>query len=161
MTNIEKTGYKPVQIKIYGKDKKLLIEDLVLCAYEIQSNKIIAFGNDALEYVNNDNMAVVNPLKWGAVGDFVIFSAIMRNYMKKLSSSVFSKPNLAICVPAPLTEVESKAFMESTLVLSKKPSYIIHKTFEDTIMENNAQISKDINYYIEFVSEYYKSEYYN
>lgn len=161
MTNIEKNGYKPVQIKIYGKDKGLIMEDLVLCAYEIQSTKIIAFGNEALGYVNNDNVAVVNPLKWGAVGDFVIFSAIMKNYIKKLSSSVFSKPNLAICIPATLTEVESKAFMESVLVMSKKPSYIIHKNFEQIKIENDTQISKDVSYYIEFVSEYYKSEYYN
>lgn len=161
MTNIEKNGYKPVQIKIYGKDKNLITDDLVLCAYEIKTNKIMSFGNAALEYINDDNVAVVNPLKWGAVGDFVIFSAIMKNYIKKLSSSVFSKPNLAICVPAPLTEVESKAFEESILVMSKKPSYIINKTFDNIKVENNTQISKDVNYYIEFVSEYYKSEYYN
>lgn len=82
MTNIDKIGYNIVEVRIYGKDKSLLKQEPVLCAYEIQSCKIVGLGKMALEYVENESIAVINPLKWGSVGDFVIFSKIMQNYIK-------------------------------------------------------------------------------
>lgn len=44
MTNLEKQGYRPATIRIYTKDKQLFSEGQVLCAYEIQSKKILAIG---------------------------------------------------------------------------------------------------------------------
>lgn len=52
MTNIDKVGYNTVEIRLYGKDKALLKQQPVLCAYEIQSCKILALGKAALEYVD-------------------------------------------------------------------------------------------------------------
>lgn len=114
----------------------------------------------ALEYVENENIAVINPLKWGAVGDFVIFSKIMQNYIKEVKKSFFKKPRLAICVPAILTDVQKMAFVDSVASLSRSTVCVINKSFNQLQIDGDKEIENDVDIYLEFVSEYYESEYY-
>ena len=160
MTNIDKTGYKTVEIRVYGKDKEPLKQELVLCAYEIQTGKILGLGKAALEYVENENVAVINPLKWGAVGDFVIFSKIMENYIKEVRKSLFRKPRLAICVPAILTDVQKMAFIDSVASLSRNTVCVIDKSFSQLQVDGSKELENDVDIYLEFISDYYESEYY-
>lgn len=160
MTNIDKIGYNIVEVRVYGKNKSLLKQEPVLCAYEIQSCKIVGLGKMALEYVENENIAVINPLKWGAVGDFVIFSKIMQNYIKEVKKSFFKKPRLAICVPAILTDVQKMAFVDSVASLSRSTVCVINKSFNQLQIDGDKEIENDVDIYLEFVSEYYESEYY-
>ncbi len=160
MTNTDKQGYGPVTIRIYTKDKQLFLEEQVICAYEIQSKKILAIGQEALTYVQDDRVAVVNPLKWGTVADYLVFNKVMAHYIKKLPTSFGLKPIVALFVPAKLTEVERKAFSESMEAVVRKPYYLIEKSFEQLLSEGMEAELKGVNYYIEFVSEYYASEYY-
>lgn len=77
MTNIEKKGYQPVLMRIYNKDKQLVMEDEVLYAYDTLSSKILALGREARDLVDDNQVAVVNPLKWGVVGDFNDFQKFL------------------------------------------------------------------------------------
>ena len=160
MTNIDKIGYNTVEIRVYGKDKALLKQEPVLCAYEIQSGKILGLGKAALEYVENENVAVINPLKWGAVGDFVVFSKIMENYIKEVHKSFLRKPRLTICVPAILTDVEKMAFIDSVASLCRNKVCVINKSFSQLQIDGSKEIGNDVDIYLEFVSDYYASEYY-
>ena len=160
MTNIEKQGYRPTTIRIYTKDKQLFLEDQVLCAYEMQSKKILAIGQEALTYVQDDRVAVVNPLKWGVVADYMVFNKVITQYIKKLPTTFCLKPVVALCVPAKLTEVERKVFWESVETVVRKPYYLIEKSFEQLLADGLEADLKGVNYYIEFVSEYYASEYF-
>lgn len=159
MTNIDKLGYKPVELRIYGKDKELLKQEPILCAYEIKNNKILGIGKAALEYVEDADVEVINPLKWGAVGDFLVFSKTMENFLKEIPKSFFRKPSIAMLVPAVLTEVEKIAFTNS-ITSSYRKIYIINKSFSQFQTEGDKNIVGDLDIYLEFVSEYYESEYY-
>ncbi len=161
MNNIDKKGYKPVTIRIYSKDKQLILEDEVLCAFDTVSGKIYAIGKAGREYLQDNNIVVVNPMKWGVVGDFTIFRKIMEHYIRQLPKPFARKTKVAICVPAKLTAVEHQAFMESITVYTGAPFCLVERTFEQMLAEGMEHEMKGIHYYIEFVSEYYASEYFN
>lgn len=161
MTNIEKQGYRPVSIRIYTRDKQLVLEEQVLCAYDIHSSRILAIGQAALNYVQDARVAVVNPLKWGTVADYMVFNKVIAHYIKRLPTSFCLKPIVALCIPAKLTEVERKAFSESVETVVRKPHYLIEKAFEQLVADGMETELKGVNYYIEFVSEYYASEYFD
>ncbi len=161
MDNIDKKGYKPVTIRIYSKDKQLILEDEILCAFDKTSNKIYAVGKVCREHLQDNNIVVVNPMKWGVVADFAIFRRTMEHYIKQLPKPFARKTKVAICVPAKLTAVEHLTFKDSIVAYTGEPFYLVEKSFEQMIAEGMEQEMKGINYYIEFVSEYYASEYFS
>lgn len=110
--------------------------------------------------MQDDRVAVVNPLKWGVVADYLVFQKVMAFYIKKLPTALCLKPIVALCVPAKLTEVERKVFWESMETVVRKPYYLIEKSFEQLLAEGMEANLKGVNYYIEFGSEYYASEYF-
>ena len=95
MTNIEKKGYQPVIMRIYNKDRQLVLEDEVLCAYDTQTNKIEAIGREARKFTEDNQIAVVNPLKWGVVADYTIFEKVIKLQLQKVMKGKLLKTRLA------------------------------------------------------------------
>ena len=160
MTNIEKKGYQPVLMRIYNKDKQLVMEDEVLYAYDTLSSKILALGREARDLVDDNQVAVVNPLKWGVVGDFTGFQKFVKLYLSKVTGRVWRKQRLALCVPARLTEVEKKAFMDAFLMADVREMSLSEKSFEETDWKRLAEYTKSYDIYVELVSNYYSCEYF-
>lgn len=161
MTNIEKKGYQPIVMRIYNKDRQLVLEDELLCAYDTKTNKIQAIGKEARKFTEDNQIAVVNPLKWGVVADFTIFEKLVKLNVKKVLGKKLLKTRLAFCVSAKLSEVESKAF-EDAFYMSTffKDVYIFAKSFEEMIQEPLPEGMKQPGLYVELVSDYYASEYF-
>lgn len=162
MTNIEKKGYQPVIMRIYNKDRQLVLEDEVLCAYDTKTNKIQAIGREARKFTEDNQIAVVNPLKWGVVADYTIFQKVLKLQLQKVMKGMFRKKQLAFCVPARLSEVESKAFEDAFYMSTMfREVCIFAKTFEEMVQEPLPEGMKEPEIYVELVSEYYASEYFN
>lgn len=161
MTNIEKIGYEPVIIRFYSKEKNLLFEEKILCAYELQTNKIVSIGNDALSYTDNTEIYVCNPLKFGAVADYIVFNQIMKSFFEKLPRKFTKHSKVAFCIPVlNFTEVELKAFTEAFKTVVKPDFWVVKKSFLELCEENSDEIMDNAKYFVEFVSGYYLSEYY-
>lgn len=162
MTNIDKKGYQPVVMRVYNKDRQLVLEDEVLCAYDIYTSKIEAIGREAQKFTENNQIEVVNPLKWGVVADYTVFEKIMKFQLQKVMKRMALKTRLAFCVPAKLSQVESIAFKDAFLNLNLfRDVYMIEKFFEEMIQEPLPEGMKKPGLYVELVSEYYASEYFN
>ena len=162
MTNIEKKGYHPVVMQVYNKDRQLVLEDEVLCAYDTKTNKIQAIGREARKFTEDNQIAVVNPLKWGVVADYTVFQKSMRLQLQKVMKRMVLKERLVFCVPAKLSQVESIAFKDAFLDLTLfRDVYMIEKSFEEMIQESLTEGMKEPGLYVELVSEYYASEYFN
>lgn len=85
MTHIDKKGYTPITIRIYSKEKQLLLEDEVLCAYDTKTSKIMAVGKEARQYIDDAYNMVECPTKWGVVAEFIVFSQVILMFIKKLN----------------------------------------------------------------------------
>ena len=160
MTNILKKGYQPVLMRIYNKDKQLVMEDEVLYAYDTLSSKIMALGREARNLVDDNQVAVVNPLKWCVVGDFDGFQKFVKVYLNKVMGRVWRKQRLALCIPARLTEVEKKAFMDAFMMANVKEMSLSDKSIEETDWKRLAEYIKNYDIYVELVSDYYSCEYF-
>ena len=161
MTNIGKKGYAPIAIRIYSREKELLLEDEVLCAWDTRTSKIIAVGKAALQYTEDAYIMVACPTKFGVVAEFDLFRKVMLAFINKLKPKAYLKPKMAVCVPANLTEVEQKAFMEIFEPYVRKPfCFYYTKAYAQFTEKELEQEAKKMDYYVEFESEYYDSEYF-
>lgn len=164
MTNIEKKGYQPVLMRIYNKDKQLVMEDEVLYAYDTLSGKIMELGREARKLIDDNQIAVVNPLKWGVIGDFDGFQKTVKLWINKAIKRKLFKQRLALCVPARLTQVEKKAFEDAFMMADMKEMALVEKSFGETDWEKILEVSegrKSYDIYVELVSNYYSCEYFS
>lgn len=102
-----------------------------------------------------------NPLKFGAVADYIVFNQIMKSFIEKLPRRFTKHSKVAFCIPVlNFTEVELKAFTEAFKTVVKPDFWVVKKSFLELCEENSDEIMDNAKYFVEFVSGYYLSEYY-
>ena len=118
-------------------------------------------GREARKFTEDNQIAEVNPLKWGVVADYTVFEKVIKLQLQKVMKGKLLKTRLAFCVPAKLSEVERKAY-EDAFYMSTffKDVYIFAKSYEEMLREPLPEGIKELGLYVELVSDYYASEYF-
>ena len=78
--------------------------------------KVLAVGTDAKRMVGRTpgNIVAVRPLKDGVIADFEVTEAMLRHFMvQAMGRRSFAHPRVVVCIPYRITEVETRAVMES------------------------------------------------
>ena len=104
-------------ILVYVKGKGILIKEPAVVAYDKDTNKIRAIGEEARQMIGRTpgNIVAIRPLKHGAISDFSVTEAMLKYFIQKaMGRRAFRKPRISICVPSGITEVERKAVEEAT-----------------------------------------------
>ena len=77
---------------------------------------MLAVGTEAYKMVGRTpgNIRSIGPLKDGVIADFDITEAMLEYFINKLNvKGVFSKPNILICAPTNITDIEQKAIIQA------------------------------------------------
>lgn len=104
-------------ILVYAKGKGIVIKEPAVVAYDKDTNKIRAIGEEARQMIGRTpgNIVAIRPLKHGAISDFTVTEAMLKYFIQKaMGRRAFRKPRISICVPSGITEVERKAVEEAT-----------------------------------------------
>lgn len=104
-------------ILVYVKGKGIVIKEPAVVAYDKDTNKIRAIGEEARQMIGRTpgNIVAIRPLKHGAISDFSVTEAMLKYFIQKaMGRRAFRKPRISICVPSGITEVERKAVEEAT-----------------------------------------------
>lgn len=110
-----KKVYDPATILIYDRKRDVTLKEISFIAFEKESHKITATGNEALPFLNyaDNTILVLSPLKHGMIADYTLAQAMFKDMLKKASVlKHMLKPRIAICIPSDSTEVERKAFQD-------------------------------------------------
>lgn len=110
-----KKVYDPATILIYDRKRDVTLKEISFIAFNKESHKITATGNEALPFLNHaDNtILVLSPLKHGMIADYTLAQAMFKDMLKKASVlKHMLKPRIAICIPSDSTEVDRKAFQD-------------------------------------------------
>lgn len=135
---ILKKRYEPATIIIYNRNEDTRLNEISLLAFEKSTNKVIAIGEEAIKYKDDDikDISVVCPLREGIVADYTISVKMFQYFVTKAlgHKSIFSqKPKIAVCIPVELTEVEEIAFRDSFYQAGAKDVLINEIPFEKGI----------------------------
>ena len=104
-------------ILVYAKGKGIVIKEPAVVAYDKDTNKIRAIGEEARQMLGRTpgNIVAIRPLKQGVISDFTVTEAMLKYFIQKaMGRRAFRKPRISICVPSGITEVERKAVEEAT-----------------------------------------------
>lgn len=114
---------------VYLKGKGIILREPSVVAMNKAEGKILKVGNEAKEMIGRTpgNVVAIRPLKDGVIADFESTQAMLKYFIKKAYPSSFMKPNVVVCIPFGITEVERRAVEESVLSAGGKNAYLIEE----------------------------------
>ena len=103
-------------VLIYVQGKGIVLNEPSVVAIDTNTNKVLAVGSEAYRMVGRtpSNIRAILPLKSGVISDFDVTQEMLSYFIGKLSvKGVMSKPNIMICAPTNITEIERKAIIQA------------------------------------------------
>ncbi|WP_295729806.1 rod shape-determining protein [uncultured Limosilactobacillus sp.] len=103
-------------VLIYVQGKGIVLNEPSVVAIDTNTNKVLAVGSEAYRMVGRtpSNIRAIRPLKSGVISDFDVTQEMLTYFIGKLSvKGVMSKPNIMICAPTNITEIERKAIIQA------------------------------------------------
>ena len=104
-------------ILVYIKGKGVLLKEPSVVAFDRDTNKIKAIGEEARLMIGRTpgNIVAVRPLRQGVISDYTVTEKMIKHFIQKaIGKRTFKKPRIAVCVPSGVTEVEKKAVEDAT-----------------------------------------------
>lgn len=106
----------------------LLMNEPTVVAVSTEDGRIVAVGNEAKEMLGRTpgNITASRPMRDGVIADYRVTEAMLKYFIQKVCGRVFLfKPEVMICVPAGVTQVERRAVLDATLSAGAKAAYLI------------------------------------
>lgn len=115
---------------VYLAGQGVVLNEPTVVAVAIDDNRIVAVGNEAKEMLGRTpgHITATRPMKDGVIADYVVTEAMLRYFLQKVAGkSLFFKPEVMICVPAGVTQVERRAVLDATLAAGARVAYLIEE----------------------------------
>lgn len=99
---------------VYVQGKGIVISEASAIAYDSESGDIIAVGNKAYDMFGKapESVTVVRPMEDGVISDFTATQQMVRWYLKKISGYKIFKPNIIVCMPSGITDLEKRTILD-------------------------------------------------
>ncbi|MBI4546601.1 MAG: rod shape-determining protein [Ignavibacteriae bacterium] len=112
---------------IYMKGKGIVLNEPSIVAFDRNTKKIVAIGNEAREMLGRTHREIrtIRPMKDGVIADFEIAEGMLREFIKKISSNWLPSKRIVVCVPSGVTEVEKRAVRDSAEHAGAKEVHLI------------------------------------
>lgn len=106
----------------------IVLSEPTVVAVSVADGRLIAVGNEAKLMLGKTpgNIEAVRPLRDGVIADYVVTEALLRFFIQKVCGRVWIfKPEVMICVPGGVTQVERRAVLDATLSAGARVAYLI------------------------------------
>ncbi|HHX86798.1 MAG TPA: rod shape-determining protein, partial [Firmicutes bacterium] len=114
---------------IYVKGKGVVLQEPSVVAIIRDTGAILAVGEEAKRMIGRTpgNIVAMRPMKDGVIADFDVTQAMLRHFINKVipNRSLF-RPQVIICVPSGVTEVEKRAVLDATQQTARE-AYLIEE----------------------------------
>ncbi len=115
---------------VFMKGKGIILREPSVVAVNTHKDEVLYVGQEAKEVIGKTPGSIVamRPLKDGVIADFDITANMMQRFIKKVcGSSIFSHPNIIICIPSGVTDVERRAVREAAVAAGGRRVSIIEE----------------------------------
>lgn len=103
-------------IIVYVRGRGIIMQEPSLAAYDKDSEKVIAFGEEAEQKISRGagNLMGIRPLKGGVISDYVITEKMLQYFIQRSMGPMrLFKPHIVLCIPSGVTEIERRAVEEA------------------------------------------------
>ena len=113
---------------VYVSGEGIVLDEPTVVAVSINDSRVLAVGHEAQAMLGRTpgNIKASKPMRDGVIADYVVTEAMLRYFLKKVGAlNPFFKPEILICVPAGVTQVEQRAVLDATISAGARKAYLI------------------------------------
>ncbi len=117
-------------VLVFKKGKGIVLHEPSVVAYDKNTNKVIAVGEEARQMLGRTPGYIValRPLKEGVIADYDMTEKMLAHFIRKvIGKRVFFKPRVIVCIPTGATDVEERAVRQATQSSGARHSFIIEE----------------------------------
>ncbi len=117
-------------ILVYVKGKGVVLKEPSVVAFDRDTNKIKAIGEEARLMIGRTpgNIVAVRPLRQGVIADYTVTEKMIKYFVQKaIGKRSYRKPRISVCVPSGVTEVEKRAVEDATYAAGAREVAIIEE----------------------------------
>jgi len=110
--------------------KGIVLNEPTVVAVAVEDNRVLAVGNEAKVMLGRTpgSIAALKPLRDGVIADYEVTEAMLHYFIQKVCGRAwFFKPEVMICTPAGVTQVERRAVLDATLSAGARVAYLIEE----------------------------------
>ncbi len=108
----------------------VVLNEPTVVAVTVDDNRVVAVGNEAKEMLGRTpgNITATRPMRDGVIADYRITEAMLSYFIDRVvgRNRIF-KPEVMICVPSGVTQVERRAVLDATLSAGARVAYLIEE----------------------------------
>ena len=126
-------------VLVYVKGQGIVLNEPSVVAYNEQDFKVVAVGQQARDMLGRtpNRIKVARPMRDGVIADYLITEAMLRYFIRKVCGRFnLFRPVVMICIPAGVTNVESRAVLDATLQAGAKEAHLIPEPLAAAIGAN-------------------------
>jgi rod shape-determining protein MreB len=115
---------------VWEAGEGVVVSEPTVVAVEIETKRVLAIGSEAKKMSGKtpEYIEVVRPLMEGVIADYEVTEAFLKYILRRvMGRGWFFGPEVMVCVPAGVTQVEQRAVLDATLAAGAKRAYLIDK----------------------------------
>ncbi len=123
-------------VLVYKKGEGIVLQEPSVVAIDENKDKPLAVGEEARRMLGRTpgNIVSTRPLKDGVIADFEITEIMLKRFISKVTKRrPFFKPEIMVCIPVGITEVERRAVEEATSQVGASKTYLIEEALAAAI----------------------------
>ena len=100
---------------------------------DMMTGKLLEVGEQAQKMLGRTpgHIVAIRPLKDGVISDYDMTEKMLKNFIQKVTGGVglfrFFKPQIVVCVPSGVTEVEKRAVIDATMEAGARDVFLIEE----------------------------------
>ena len=101
---------------LYTRTNGVVLNEPSVVALDAERGSVLAVGREAKEFLGRTpkRILAVRPMKDGVIADFEVTRQMISFFIKKVMTGFnIARPNIVVCVPSGITQVEKRAVIES------------------------------------------------
>lgn len=113
---------------IWRAGEGIVLNEPTIVAVGIDDRKVLAVGNEAKKMLGKtpEYIEVIQPLEDGVVADYEVTEAILKYFLRQVMGNAwFLGPEVMMCVPAGVTQVEQRAVLDAVLAAGARKANLI------------------------------------
>lgn len=115
-------------VLVFVRGRGVVLTEPSVVAIEVESNRILAVGEDAREMIGRTpgNIVAIRPLKDGVIANYQVTETMLKYIIDRVCGKRrLFKPQVVICVPSGVTSVEKRAVLDAAMQAGAKQVTLI------------------------------------
>ncbi|MBI2034312.1 MAG: rod shape-determining protein [Candidatus Levybacteria bacterium] len=113
---------------MYLVGEGIVVNEPTVVAVTAEENRVVAVGREAKEMLGRTpgHVVALRPLRDGVIADYTITEAMLSYFIDKACGRTrFFKPEVMVCIPSGVTQVERRAVLDATMASGARTAYLI------------------------------------